>query len=47
MGTINGILMEVYAVVPPPPPPAFETKIGSKARRAEIGQITERIHSEE
>ena len=28
-------------------PPAFELKIGSKARRTEIDQITERIHSEE
>ena len=28
-------------------PPAFEPKIGSKARRAEIDQITERIHSKD
>ena len=31
----------------PPPPPAFAPKIGSKAREAEIDQITERIHSKE
>ena len=31
--------MKVRFSLPQPPPPAFETKIGSKARRAENDQI--------